>query len=390
MSVETIINLVSIPPTVKSSATYTRTPALAPSPYPPFSIPAPTSAVAEPTHRVVAPGENLTKIVRDHLVARGGTPSNAEVYEGVNTVARFNGLRNANLIHPGQSLDLSPLNGAPSQPTTASRPMLAPLPQALVDPPVPAVPLVESTPLEDPLVIVPPVVSTPSSAPADALLGTEVTRSAGPVKIALNAVPDYPSTPVEPAPHSLETHGASGGPGPAPSDAALALQRVLNKTANALSVLKGLVDHDHGAEHGDNPWAPVLEGKARISSEYGMRKDPFNGEMAFHDGIDLAVKRGTGITALKDGVVTFSGFQGGYGNTVVVRHEDGLETLYGHASRTHVREGQTVKAGTVLADVGSTGRSTGPHLHFEVRKNGDAVNPLPYLKDSNLRLAQRD
>ncbi|MBL7645566.1 MAG: M23 family metallopeptidase [Candidatus Hydrogenedentes bacterium] len=121
-----------------------------------------------------------------------------------------------------------------------------------------------------------------------------------------------------------------------------------------------------------------------------MRKDPFNGEMAFHDGIDLAVKRGTGITALKDGVVTFSGFKGGYGNTVIVRHEDGLETVYGHASRNHVREGETVTAGTLLADAGSTGRSTGPHLHFEVRKDGKSVNPLPYLKDGNLRLARRD
>jgi murein DD-endopeptidase MepM/ murein hydrolase activator NlpD len=134
----------------------------------------------------------------------------------------------------------------------------------------------------------------------------------------------------------------------------------------------------------------VLDGKARISSEYGMRKDPFNGEMAFHDGIDLAVKRGTDIMALKDGVVTFSGFKGGYGNTVIVRHEGGLETIYSHAARNHVSEGQAVTAGTVLADVGSTGRSTGPHLHFEVRKDGRSVNPLPYLKDSDLRLARKD
>lgn len=390
MNVETYINLVPVPPTVKSSATYTRTPALAPGSYPPFSMPETASASVETNHRV-ASGENLTKIVRERLAASGKNPSNAEVYEGVNAVARFNGLRNANLIHPGQTIDLAPLNGGtPSSLPPAlskSQPALL-LPEARKSP---LPPLVESAPLEDPVKLVPPAVTAPSSNPTDSLLGTELTQGAKPVKIAANSLREALPVPIEPTEHSLETHGASGGPGPEPSDAALALQRVLNKTANALSMLKGLVEHDHGAKHGDNPWAPVLDGKARISSDFGMRKDPFNGEMAFHDGIDLAVKRGTGITSLKDGVVAFSGWQGGYGNTVIVRHEDGLETLYGHASRTHVREGQVVKAGTVLADVGSTGRSTGPHLHFEVRKDGEAVNPIPYLKgNTTLRLAQRD
>ncbi len=387
MNTETYINLVAIPPTVKSSATYTRTPVLAPSPYPPFSLPAPVSAPLESTHRV-ASGDNLTKIVREHLSARGGNPTNAEVYDAVNTVARFNGLRNANLIHPGQTVDLSPLNGGHSPTTAQASKEDAPLPVVPEAPRVVTPPLVQSKPLDDPTAAA-PVIVAPSSAPTDALLGTELTQGSGPVKIAANVMPERAATHRKMIVKSLETHGAAGGPGPEPSDAALALQRVLNKTANALSVLKGLVDHDHGAEHSDNPWAAVLDGKARISSEYGMRKDPFNGEMAFHDGVDLAVKRGTGITALKDGVVTFSGFKGGYGNTVIVRHEDGLETVYSHASRNHVREGETVTSGTILADVGSTGRSTGPHLHFEVRKDGKAVNPLPYLKDSDLRLARK-
>ncbi len=388
MNTETYINLVAIPPTVKSSATYTRTPVLAQSPYPPFSLPAPVSAPIDSTHRV-APGDNLTKIVREHLSARGSNPTNAEVYDAVNAVARFNGLRNANLIHPGQTVDLSPLNTGRADSNTQTSSKEIPAPARPLTPQVVTPPLIESRPLKDPDAAA-PVIVAPSSAPVDALLGTELTRGAGPVKVAVNAMPERAAIRRKTMEKSLETHGAAGGPGPEPSDAALALQKVLNKTANALSVLKGLVDHDHGEKHGDNPWAGVLAGKARISSEYGMRKDPFNGEMAFHDGIDLAVKRGTGITALKDGVVTFSGFKGGYGNTVIVRHEDGLETVYGHASRNHVREGEAVTAGTVLADVGSTGRSTGPHLHFEVRKDGKSVNPLPYLKDSNLRLARQD
>lgn len=390
MNTETYLNLVAIPPTVKSTATYTRIPAMAlgrPSTAP-FSMETAASAAVETAHRV-SNGENLTKIVRDFLVASGRNPSNAEVYEGVNTVARFNGLRNANLIHPGQSIDLSPLGSSPTPSASKvlpKEPPLSSLPEALLTPPTP---LIESTPLEDPALKAPPI-AAPSSALTDPLLGTELNQGTAPVKIAAHMVSARRPAPIEPEIRTLKTHGAAGGPGPAPSDAAVALQRVLNKTANALTVLKGLVDHDHAEAQADNPWAAVLDEKARISSEYGMRKDPFNGEMAFHDGIDLAVKRGTGITALKDGVVAFSGFQGGYGNTVIVRHEDGLETVYSHTARNHVTEGQTVTAGALLADVGSTGRSTGPHLHFEVRKNGEAVNPLPYLKDSNLRLAQRD
>ena len=389
MNTENYLNLVAIPPTVKSTATYTRIPAMALGrPAAPFSLETGAAEPVESNHRVSS-GENLTKIVRDFLVAQGKNPSNADVYEGVNTVARFNGLRNANLIHPGQSIDLSPLSsGTPQSASKAlpKAPALSNLPEARLTPPTP---LIESTPLDDPAMKAPPIVA-PSSAPTDPLLGTELNQGAAPVKIAARMVSARRPAPIEPEARPLEPHGAAGGPGPAPSDAALALQRVLNKTANALTVLKGLVDHDHPAEQVDSPWAAVLDGKARISSEYGMRKDPFNGEMAFHDGIDLAVKRGTGITALKDGVVAFSGFQGGYGNTVIVRHEDGLETVYSHTARNHVTEGQTVTTGTLLADVGSTGRSTGPHLHFEVRKDGEAVNPLPYLKDSDLRLARQD
>jgi hypothetical protein len=388
MNTETYLNLVAIQPAVKSTATYTRIPAMAlAQPMAPFSLEA-TAEPVETTHRVSS-GENLTKIVRDFLVSQGKNPSNAEVYDGVNAVSRFNGLRNANLIHPGQSIDLSPLGSSAPQPASkivANDPVLSKRPEALLTPPTP---LIESTPLEDPALKAPPI-AAPSSILTDPLLGLELNQGAAPVKITAHMVAARRPTPIEPESRSLKVHGAAGGPGPAPSDAAVALQRVLNKTSNALSVLKGLVEHDHAEANADNPWAAVLDGKARISSEYGMRKDPFNGEMAFHDGIDLAVKRGTGITALKDGVVTFSGFQGGYGNTVIVRHEDGLETVYSHTARNHVTEGQNVAAGTLLADVGSTGRSTGPHLHFEVRKNGEAVNPLPYLKDSDLRLARQD
>lgn len=128
-----------------------------------------------------------------------------------------------------------------------------------------------------------------------------------------------------------------------------------------------------------NPFHRVLEGTVRMSSPYGMRKHPIHHDHRKHNGVDLAAPRNTPITSMRPGVVVFSGWKNGYGNTVVVRHEGGVETQYSHAARRLVRVGQRVEASTVLATVGSTGSATGPHLHLEVSRNGQRVNPLPYL-----------
>ena len=98
-----------------------------------------------------------------------------------------------------------------------------------------------------------------------------------------------------------------------------------------------------------------------------------------HTGVDFAAPSGTPIKAAKSGYVTFSGSKGGYGNAVLINHNDDYSTLYGHASRLLVKEGQYVKQGDVIALVGSTGRSTGPHLHFEIFRNGNRINPLTKL-----------
>lgn len=117
-----------------------------------------------------------------------------------------------------------------------------------------------------------------------------------------------------------------------------------------------------------------------VSSEFGRRQDPFSQENRGHGGIDLAVPTGTPIRAALLGTVTASSYNaGGYGYYVMIDHGDGLVTLYGHCSRLLAREGQTVEAGDVIALSGSTGRSTGPHLHFEVRVNGERTNPRSYL-----------
>lgn len=117
----------------------------------------------------------------------------------------------------------------------------------------------------------------------------------------------------------------------------------------------------------------------RVTSKFGPRRDPFRGRSAMHEGIDLAAPKGTPIFATAEGVVTFSGRQRGYGNVVKIRHAFGFETVYAHLSQSRVRIGQRVKRGVRIADMGSTGRSTGSHLHYEVRIDGQAINPNRFM-----------
>ncbi|HUX08565.1 MAG TPA: peptidoglycan DD-metalloendopeptidase family protein [Acidobacteriota bacterium] len=123
---------------------------------------------------------------------------------------------------------------------------------------------------------------------------------------------------------------------------------------------------------------PLTEGW--ISSRFGMRNDPFNGERRHHEGIDFAALEGSPVKASADGVVKFSGRQTGYGNLVIIEHTDGYETRYAHNADNHVRKGEVVSKGQVIASVGDSGRATGPHLHFEVRKEGEAVDPIGFLR----------
>lgn len=119
--------------------------------------------------------------------------------------------------------------------------------------------------------------------------------------------------------------------------------------------------------------------QAPMTSPYGYRVHPVYGTRRLHAGVDLGAGTGTPIASSNDGVVIFAGVQGGYGNTVIVDHGGGITTLYAHQSRFNVKQGQTVARGDIVGFVGSTGTATGPHLHFEVRVNGGAVNPVSYL-----------
>jgi murein DD-endopeptidase MepM/ murein hydrolase activator NlpD len=128
-----------------------------------------------------------------------------------------------------------------------------------------------------------------------------------------------------------------------------------------------------------------LTGQFRYSSNYGNRNDPFTGGRAFHAGMDFAAPTGTTVYSAAAGTVSFVGSKSGYGNVVEVKHPNGLMTRYAHLSGFLAKVGQAVNKGTPIAKVGSTGRSTGPHLHFEIHRNREAVNPKAFL-DAGKRL----
>lgn len=152
------------------------------------------------------------------------------------------------------------------------------------------------------------------------------------------------------------------------------------ESLNIESMIKDLMSKSSG-------YAPVTRGSGkfimptsgRLSSNFGYRIHPVYKYKKFHSGIDIAAPNGTAIKAAASGRILFSGRKGGYGNTVIIDHGGGLMTLYAHCSSTYVSEGQTVNQGARIAAVGSTGLSTGNHLHFEVRVSGNPVNPMNYL-----------
>ncbi len=126
-----------------------------------------------------------------------------------------------------------------------------------------------------------------------------------------------------------------------------------------------------------------INGNFKVSSGFGIRYDPFTGMVARHEGLDFTASSGTHIVVSADGIVTRSGWEGTYGNIVEVTHAEGFLTRYAHASKIHVKEGQLVKRGRWIADVGSTGRSTAPHLHYEVLRFGRVLNPVQVLPLGN-------
>lgn len=145
-----------------------------------------------------------------------------------------------------------------------------------------------------------------------------------------------------------------------------------------IAVLEKLIRGDKLRHESFIAGSPVEKGWK--SSNYGRRTDPFTGRLAWHKGVDFAGKHGSSVLAVAGGVVTWSAYKKGYGNLVEINHGGGYTTRYGHNSENIVTVGEVVNKGDVIAKMGTTGRSTGPHVHFEVLKGGKQVNPAHYIR----------
>lgn len=156
------------------------------------------------------------------------------------------------------------------------------------------------------------------------------------------------------------------------------LNKQLDSRGRQLNVLESLLMNRKVQSEVFPAGRPIKGGW--ISSEYGMRTDPFNGKQEFHSGMDFADKIGTKVRAVAAGVVTWAGDRYGYGKLVQINHGNGYVTRYGHNEKLLVKVGETVKKGQIISLMGSTGRSTGPHVHLEVILNGHTVNPRKYIQ----------
>lgn len=155
------------------------------------------------------------------------------------------------------------------------------------------------------------------------------------------------------------------------------LEAQLEDRERQLTVLESLMSTRHlDARIQPSGW-PIIGGW--ISSHFGSRSDPFTGRNAFHAGVDFAAPPGSRVVSTGPGAVSFAGYKSGYGYVVEVTHPTGDITRYGHNSRNLVRQGQTIAKGQAIAIIGSTGRSTGNHVHFEVERDGNRLNPMRYL-----------
>lgn len=368
-------------------------------------------APAIPEAHTVRTGDNLYRIVRDALRAQGRPAGAPEIHAGIQAVAQANGLRNPDLIHPGQRLDLAALaNPARPAEIAVAGPTLTfdRLPAAPPEPPKPIANFqtarasaLAAAPGLSPAAALGAMIQSPGNArdhaadsrPEEAplresLRGRVVAGRRAPlapelqsrVSLANPAALRAEAPPLRPSAAPSEGTG-QGGPAPARIAS-------VRHAAERLRGWAGELRRDDPAPAAASPWAGTLGAPGRLTSEFGMRRDPYTGRRAFHSGIDLAAPRGTPIHPFRPGVVTFSGWQTGYGRIVVVRHDNGVESAYAHNAENLVRVGDRVDRNTVIGKVGATGRATGPHLHFEIRKNGRPVNPMPFLTQVSEQLAR--
>ncbi len=295
-------------------------------------------------------GETLSHIVRDYLVDGGESFRTSDIYSGVRVVAQSNDMANPDFIRPGQRIDLSALEERfPALAQEAST----------------------SSGIET------------ASAPER----RETAAEADSFKELVATVPPETAPTISPGddaekPDSVASHDSARI---IRRDAALS-ENVRDQIAGLARNLKevfGGRESGLGIGLGDesSPWKAILEQPGRMTSEFGMRKSPITGRWQYHRGVDLAAQTGTEIYPLKAGHVRFSGWKPGYGNVVIVEHDNRMETVYGHNSKNFVEVGDEVSEDTVIGAVGATGHATGPHVHFEVRERGRAIDPVPFVHE---------
>ncbi len=314
-----------------------------------------------PTHtsHTVKAGESLWQICRDQLAANGNAPTGSEVYTAVLAVAKANRLANPDVLGIGQLLDMSALR-------STTPPATVPAHTSPLIPTQPAAPtLLKSS--------APTHVVSNAEAPRSTTRYVPAARHDGVGGVALSGnffaqLVGHSSGAAQAARSRVELTKADK-----PVDVSTLMQSILEP---------GSVPAEKPAA--GTAFAGLLGGPAEISSTFGMRHNPMGRGFEFHSGIDLAADTGTKIYPYKAGTVHYTGWEPGLGRVVVVDHGGGFETVYGHTSESLVKAGQQVTPGTAIAKVGSTGRSTGPHLHFEVRQDGKPIDPLPLLRGNPL------
>jgi murein DD-endopeptidase MepM/ murein hydrolase activator NlpD len=178
---------------------------------------------------------------------------------------------------------------------------------------------------------------------------------------------------------SAGTRVGSGGPYDRLPESPAALTAQGRWVQSQLDLVEGRLEEQGRVLASTPTIAPVL---GLITDGYGRRKDPFTGRLAFHRGLDISARRGTPIHAPADGIVVFAGRNGGLGRTVRISHDFGFTTVYGHLDKISVEAGDLVQRGQEIGLLGNSGRSTGPHLHYEVHEDGVSKNPLYYILDA--------
>ena len=189
---------------------------------------------------------------------------------------------------------------------------------------------------------------------------------------------DFDNTPAIGGPETITNKGLD------PNELSQAIDQLsyeLESRENQLVVLENLVLDENLQKEVQPSGRPITRGW--ISSYYGMRTHPLSGRREMHKGIDFAGKLGGPVIAVAKGVVTYAGKRYGYGNVIDIAHGNGYTTRYAHNSRLLVSVGDTVEKGFRIAEIGSSGRSTGPHVHFEVLQNGREINPVKFIRAAN-------